>query len=126
MTPEALHRDWLSLRCWLTRCVLPSTVVLIAILALLSFTRTSVRELDHNALLVTFFTVYFILIRGGHILMIRSLHRELMRKYETEYRESLSFFTPISMKRRNVGFTLARLKREFVDKKNPQLKPFKR
>ncbi|MEP3890858.1 MAG: hypothetical protein ABJN69_10340 [Hellea sp.] len=115
MTPELLERDWLSLRYWLQRCVLPSAIVLLAILAFLRLIGSETSELNHNSLIVGFFIAYFVLIRGGHIIMIRSLHFELKRKYDAAYRERLGYVPIGQIKRRNIGFTLARIKRELID-----------
>lgn len=115
MTPELLERDWLSLRYWLQRCVLPSALFLLAALGLLRLIDADVSSLNHNAVIVGFFVLYFILIRGGHIIMIRSLHFELKRKYEEAYREKLAYVPIGQIKRRNIGFTLARIKRELID-----------
>jgi len=82
MTPELLERDWLSLRYWLQRCVLPCAVFLLVILGLFRLIDADITNLNHNAVIVGFFALYFVLIRGGHIIMIRSLHFELKRKYE--------------------------------------------
>jgi len=117
MTPEALQYDWLSLRYWLRRCVLPSALVLLVIMAALKLTSETASELDHKAVLPAFFTLYYVLVRGGHILMIRSLHRDLLKTYAEPYREILSRLDPKTMKRRNIGFTLARIKRKLIDDK---------
>jgi len=114
MTPELLERDWLSLRYWLLRCVLPSTLILILVLGLFRVVMDTPSTLNHNAVIVGFFALYFILIRGGHILMIRSLHFDLKRKYEAAYREKLAYLPIGQMKSRNIGFTLARIKREIL------------
>lgn len=125
MTPELLERDWLSFRYWLLRCVLPSAIVLLIVLALLRFTASSDKYLNHSAVIVGFFAVYFILVRGGHLIMIRSMHFEMKRKYQEAYRERLAYLPMGQMKRRNVGFTLARIKRELIDLNQPppQAKP---
>ena len=115
MTPELLERDWLSLRYWLQRCVLPSAMFLLVALILLRMIDADRSDLNHNALIVGFFVLYFILVRGGHIIMIRSLHFELKRKYEESYREKLAYVPIGQIKRRNIGFTLARIKRELID-----------
>ena len=115
MTPELLERDWLSLRYWLQRCVLPSAMFLILALILLRMIDADISNLNHNAVIVGFFVFYFILIRGGHIIMIRSLHFELKRKYEDAYREKLAYVPIGQIRRRNIGFTLARIKRELID-----------
>ena len=77
-------------------------------------------NLNHNAVIVGFFVLYFILVRGGHIIMIRSLHFELKRKYEEAYREKLAYVPLGQIKRRNIGFTLARIKRELIDTSKPK------
>jgi len=119
MTPELLERDWLSLRYWLQRCVLPCAVFLLVILGLFRLIDADITNLNHNAVIVGFFALYFVLIRGGHIIMIRSLHFELKRKYEDSYREKLAYVPIGQIKRRNIGFTLARIKRELIDMKIP-------
>ena len=119
MTPELLERDWLSLRYWLLRCVLPSAIVLLIVLALLRLTASSDKYLNHSAVIVGFFAAYFVLVRGGHLIMIRSMHFEMKRKYEEAYRERLAYVPIGQMKRRNLGFTLARIKRELIDMKIP-------
>ncbi|MEP1230800.1 MAG: hypothetical protein ABJG88_09010 [Litorimonas sp.] len=126
MTPEALQRDWLSLHYWLMRCVLPSALILLVILAALRMITDTDHALDHKAVIAGFFTLYFILVRGGHILMTRSLHKELQRKYDMDYREKLAKYHPDTMRRRNIGFTLARIKRELIDDKRAKLNQFKR
>lgn len=115
MTPELLERDWLSLRYWLQKCVLPSALVLLLVLGLFRLIGYEVSYLNHSAVIVGFFALYFVLIRGGHIIMIRSLHFELKRKYEDAYREKLAYVPKGQIKRRNIGFTLARIKRELID-----------
>ena len=114
MTPEYIQSHWLSLRYWLQRTVLPSAVVLLVILGLFRLITDVEKDLNHNALLVGFFTLYFILVRGGHTLMIRSLHAELMRKYEEGYREKLGDYSREAFRRRNLGFTLAQIKRDLI------------
>lgn len=115
MTPELLERDWLSLRYWLQRCVLPSAIILLVILGLLRLIDSETVSLNHKAVIVGFFAVYFVLVRGGHLIMIRSMHFELKRKYEDAYREKLAYVPIGQIKRRNIGFTLARIKRELID-----------
>lgn len=125
MTPELLQRDWLSLRFWATRCVLPCAVVLIGVLLLFRGMTDNVSDLNQNALIVGFFSLYFIFVRGGHLLMIRSLHKELLRKYPEGYAEKLGYIPQGQIKRRNVGFTLARIKRELMmEEQNKKSNPF--
>ncbi len=46
--------------------------------------------------------------------MIRSLHAELLKKYPEGYAEKLGYIPRGQIKRRNLGFTLARIKRELM------------
>jgi len=115
MTPEVLEHNWLSLRYWLRRCVLPSAFILVMVLIIMRWISSNITELNHSALIVGFFALYFILIRGGHIIMIRSLHFEMKRKHEDLYREKLASLSQSQMRRRNIGFTLARIKREIIN-----------
>lgn len=114
MSPEAVSLRWLSLRCWLIRTVFPAALSLIAMLALLRAIRPSDTTLDHTAVMVGFAALYFILFRGGHMLMIRSLHVEMMKKHEQAYREKLFRMTEQELRRSNLGFTLARVKRDIL------------
>lgn len=115
MTPEIMERDWLSLRFWLRRCVLPACVILVLVLFVMRAASADIQDLNQSALIAGFFTLYFILIRGGHILMIRSLHFDLMRRHESLYREKLAARCQEKMSRRNIGFMLARIKREIIN-----------
>lgn len=115
MTPAELEARYLSLRCWLMRCVLPSALVLAA--ALVAARAITEREnlLNQNAAILGFTLLYFTLVRGGHILMIRSMHKELLRKYEPHYKARLAGLARGGARRRNIGFTLARIKRELIN-----------
>ena len=114
MSPEAVSYRWLSLRGWCLRTVLPAAASLIAVLALLRSIGSSETTLDHTAVMVGFAALYFILFRGGHILMIRSLHVEMMKKYPDAYRGKLARMTRKELRRSNIGFTLARVKRDIL------------
>lgn len=119
MSPKELERDWLSLRCWLQRCVGPSAVVLLLTLLAFRLISEDTKTLDHNAVIVGFTMLYFILVRGGHMIMIRSLHKEMLRKYEKGYALRLAKLPRRGRKlferRGNIGFTLAKIKRELID-----------
>lgn len=115
MTPELLERDWLSLRYWLQWCVLPSALALIIVLGLIRLIGSEASYLNHSSVIVGFFAVYFVLVRGGHLIMIRSMHFDLKRRYEEAYRERLAYLPIGQMKQRNIGFTLARIKRELIE-----------
>jgi len=114
MTPELLQRDWLSLRFWATHCVLPSALILVVLLFLFRLITDDPEALNQNALIIGFFSLYFIFVRGGHLLMVRSLHKELLQKYPDGYAKKLGYIPQGQIKRRNIGFTLARIKRELM------------
>lgn len=114
MSPEELSRRYLSLRCWLRRSVLPAALLLLLALGVIATVSPDERARDHLAALVAFTALYFTLFRGGHLIMIRSLHIEMMRHYEDAYREKLSLITDVELDRKNLGFTLAKLKRDIL------------
>lgn len=115
MTPSELERGFLSLRCWLQRIVLPSAAVLAVTLLIFGRITRDDHILDHNAVIVGFFIFYFVLVRGGHLIMIRSMHKDMLKKYEEPYKARLAAIALKSFRRRNLGFTLARIKRELID-----------
>ena len=114
MSPAELERNFLSLRCWLERCVLPSAAVLVAALWAFRAVTDQTQLLNQNAVIAGFFILYFVLVRGGHTLMIRSLHNDLMRRYEAAYRARLLALPKAVLRRRNLGFTLTAIKRELI------------
>lgn len=123
MSPEAVAHRWLSLRCWLVRTVLPAAASLLAVLALLRAVAPSETTLDHMSVMVGFAALYFILFRGGHMLMIRSLHVEMMKKHPDAYHDKLSRMTAKDIRRSNLGFTLARVKRDIlVDARDAEIR----
>jgi len=75
--------------------------------------------LDHNAVIIGFFVLYFVLVRGGHIIMIRSMHNDLLANYKTPYAEKLKRLPKrgrgLVHRHQNIGFSLARIKRELID-----------
>ncbi|GLQ19878.1 hypothetical protein ACFFUB_04945 [Algimonas porphyrae] len=114
MSPESLSNRWLSLRCWLLRSVLPAASALLAMLLLLRVISPDPVTLDHTAVMVGFAALYFSLFRGCHILMIRSLHADMMRRHPDAYRAKLLALADGTLRRRNLGFTLARVKRDIL------------
>ena len=123
MSPEALSDRWLSLRCWLQRSVLPAALGVIAFVLLAGQFGASERTMDHAAALIGFAGLYFALFRGGHILMLRSLHKEMMAKHQDAYRAKLLALPEARLRRSNLGFTLARVKRDILveARKKPDL-----
>ena len=115
MTPESLIANYLSLRVWLQRIVLPTMLALLVFLYLFAAISEAPRFRDHNATIVGFFAFYFVLVRGGHMVMIRSLHRDLMKKHEAAYRYELAAVNPILFRMHSIGFTLAKIKRRILE-----------
>jgi len=115
MTPESLIENYLCLRVWLQRIVLPTMLALLLFLYMFSIISEVPRFRDHNATIVGFFAFYFVLVRGGHMIMIRSLHKDLMRKHEAAYRYELAAVAPILFRMRSIGFTLAQIKRRILE-----------
>lgn len=115
MTPETLIANHLCLRIWLQRIVLPTMLVLLAVLFAVHTISDAPRFRDHNATLIGFFAFYFVLIRGGHMIMIRSLHKDLMKRHEVAYRYELAAVHPVLFRRNSIGFTLAQIKRRILE-----------
>jgi len=115
MTPEFLIANYLCLRVWLQRIVLPTMLALLGFLYLFSVISEAPRFRDHNATIVGFFAFYFVLVRGGHMIMIRSLHKDLMKKHEAAYRYELAAVDPVLFRMRSIGFTLAQIKRRILE-----------
>lgn len=124
MTVTDVEAHFLSLRAYCRRVIIPAAVCVIAVLYMLKFGTKSEAILHHQAALVGFFGAYFVLVRGGHILMIRSLHKELKTKFKSAYEARLARLDLTVLRRRNLGFTLARMKREFIDEQMRQRKKF--
>ena len=115
MTPESLITNYLCVRVWLQRIVLPTMLVLLVFLYLFSAISEAPRFRDHNATIIGFFAFYYVLVRGGHLIMIRSLHKDLMNKHEAAYRYELAAVDPILFRLRSIGFTLAQIKRRILE-----------
>lgn len=116
MSPEHLIRSHLSLRFWTHRIVLPAALCLLAVLAAIAMVTDAEKTRDHQSVMVGFAALYFILVRGGHIIMIRSLHNELVEKHEAEYRAELAKLGEGRV--RNLGFALAQIKRRIITAQN--------
>ena len=115
MTPESLITNYLCMRVWLQRIVLPTMLVLLVFLYLFSAISEAPRFRDHNATIIGFFAFYYVLVRGGHLIMIKSLHKDLMNKHEAAYRYELAAVDPILFRLRSIGFTLAQIKRRILE-----------
>jgi len=114
MTPEQIEYRYLSLRAWVMSAVWPASMMLLIAL-LFSMTISEEKLRDQTAVLVGFAALYYCLLRGGHIIMVRSLHRDMLAKYEADYREKLSGLSPKTIGR-TISFTLTRIKREILNK----------
>ena len=90
-------------------------LVLLVFLYLFSAISEAPRFRDHNATIIGFFDFYYVLVRGGHLIMIRSLHKDLMNKHEAAYRYELAAVDPILFRLRSIGFTLAQIKRRILE-----------
>ncbi len=118
MTSAELETGWLSLRHWVQRCVLPSVLTLIGLLLSLPIILKDNTYQTETSVVFTFFTVYFVLIRGGHLIMIRSMHFDLRKTYGKTYEARLAKL-PRDLRRVNLGFTLTRIKRDLIHNSRP-------
>lgn len=115
MTPESLIEKHLCLRVWLQRIVFPTMLILLILLFVLASISDAPRFRDYYAAMIGFFAFYFVLVRGGHMIMIRSLNKDLMLRHEAAYRIELAAVDPILFRRRSIGFTLAQIKRRVLE-----------
>jgi len=113
VTVDYLENHYLTLRFWLRRYVLPTGLILIALLLLARFisgpTKESATELNNISAILGFFSLYFVLVRGGHLYMIRSMHFQLKTEFAAVYPLSLQEL-PRQIKIRQLGAALARIK----------------
>ena len=117
MTSSELETKWLSLQYWLRSAVLPSGIVLILALLILKFLVSDRQHLDQAAALIGFFSFYYVLVRGGHLIMIRAMHHDLKSKYGDKYESRLKELPP-DLRQINLGFRLARIKRDLTQNRN--------
>jgi len=113
MTPEYLERNYLSIRFWVRNAVIPATLGLLGILIVVRIVTGDPFELNHASAIAAFFAGYFVLIRAGHLFMIRSMHFDLKKSYAGIYPLKLAEL-PENMNRRNLGFSLAKIKSELI------------
>lgn len=116
MSSTELETRFLSLRFWLLRCVLPCAITLAGLIVFLRVFIESPHHRDQTALILAFSMVYFTLFRAGHLFMIRSMHLDLKHTYGNAYEVRLQKL-PRDLQRKNLGFTLARIKRDLIDRK---------
>lgn len=113
MTPNELESQFLSLRYWLRACVLPSALSLAGFILFLPVLLPEETFRKETAVIFVFFMLYFVFFRGGHLIMIRSMHFDMMRAFGETYEARLKSL-PSDIQRRNLGFTLARIKRDLI------------
>lgn len=122
MTIQDLERNNLSLHAWISSCLVPMTLVLIGLLILIKWLITDTQYQAQTAVIFAFSSVFYILVRGGHMMMIRSLHEDMKTTYGKAYEDRLADL-PDHIRHRNLGFTLARMKRNLIDANTPKKTP---
>lgn len=113
MTPEYLETHYLSVRYWVVRTLLPTAFILLLVLIVIGFLTGDGSELNHASVIAAFFAAYFVLIRAGHLFMIRAMHLTLKKEYAAVYPKKLASL-PKNMNRRNLGFSLAKIKSDLI------------
>jgi len=116
MTPEFLEQHFLSTRYWIKTSLVPSVICLLLALLIIRVATVDRYDLNHAAVILAFFAIFFVLVRGGHIYMIRTMHFDLMKTYAGVYPKKLKQL-PKDMRRQNLGFALARIKSELIHQK---------
>ena len=116
MTCLELETQWLSVKYWVRWSVLPTSILLLLLLIGLKLWNDQPIIHSHASVILGFFAAYFIFVRGGHLVMIRSMHFDMKRKYGEAYDKHLARL-PLNLGRYNLGFTLARIKRDLIHAK---------
>lgn len=111
MTVERLENHYLTWRFWVRRYVVPVILLLLIVLGLAKFLLDTGQDMDEIAVIVGFFSFYYIFVRGGHLYMIRTTHDQLKTEFAGVYPISLSSL-PAQMSIKQIGFSLARIKAE--------------
>ncbi len=88
---------------------MPAVLLLLFVLTLSRFLLNAGQDMDEIAVIVGFFTFYYIFVRGGHLYMIRTMHQQLKTEFAGVYPKSLSTL-PAQMSIKQIGFSLARIK----------------
>jgi len=113
MTVERLESHYLSWWYWARACLLPAALVLLCVLLTARLIAQNGRDLNEIAAIAGFFTFYFAAVRGGHIYMIRTVHNQLKKEYAGIYPKRIQAL-PQTMKMRQIGSALARIKAELA------------
>lgn len=116
MTIERLEQVYLTPLYWVRFSVVPTGLLLIAILLLYRSIAISRGDLNEVAALSGFFAFYFLVFRAGHIYMIRTMHNQLKSNFASLYEERLNGL-PKQMNIRQIGAGLARIKAELHRRK---------
>jgi len=117
MTVERIENHYLSLWYWVRYSILPAVSVLLILLVIVRLARPDMAELDKISAIAGFFAFYFILVRGGHIYMIRTIHQQLKSEYAGVYPKELAKL-PDRLKMRQIGASLARIKADLFRRQN--------
>ena len=122
MTIQTLENRYLNIRHWIRYVVLPTFIILCLLLLIARRLTDSAVELNNISVILAFVATYWVLFKAGHIYLIRSLHLQLKKDFETSYPEALSEL-PRKMKLREIGFSLAAIKAELIRNSSNKTRP---
>lgn len=117
MTAEFLENTYLTPKYWLVRNVVPTLLLLAALLLAYYFLSRVFGGFKEAAVLTVFLAGYFLAFRAGHIYMIRTMHDQLKKDFVARYPEHLKSL-PLIMNMRQIGSELAKIKAE-LHRRNP-------
>ena len=111
MSMTRLEGHYLSSVYWLRRTVIPTIALAVIFLSLFGWLLRSHEDLDEIAVIIGFFSFYFIAFKGGHLYMIRDMHLQLKKEFAGVYPKAVTSL-PAELNQRELGAALARIKAE--------------
>ncbi|HHL42650.1 MAG TPA: hypothetical protein ENJ42_03445 [Hellea balneolensis] len=108
------EREWFSLRAFLRHIIIPWLIVS-ALAYMVASTGQDAHASFRRVILVLFFSLYFLVIRSGLLVMTRNLHDTLKKDYGEAYARELSAHQDFGLLGLKLGATLARIKRRLID-----------
>jgi hypothetical protein len=111
---ERFERKWFGLRAFMGHIILPWLIVS-ALAYMVASTGSDEYASFRRVILVLFFSLYFLVIRSGLLVMTHNLHDTLKKDFGAAYEQQLSAHPDFGFLGLKLGATLARIKRRLID-----------
>ena len=115
-TFKSFEQKWLSWRAFLRHIIAPWLIISGLAYVIASFGQGGQSEM-HRVVLVLFFSMYFLVIRSGLLVMTANLHETLKEDYKDVYAGRLASYDDFGLLGLKLGATLARIKRDLAARK---------